>query len=127
MRILPKKLVGVKFGLLSPDHIRKIAEVKITTADTYDEDGYPIETGLMDLRLGVVDPGLRCKTCGGRAGECPGHFGRIELSRPVIHVGFIKLMHKLLHAICRNCGRLVLSEERIAEYRESIRRSRKLI
>ena len=69
MRILPKKLVGVKFGLLSPDHIRKIAEVKITTADTYDEDGYPIETGLMDLRLGVVDPGLRCKTCGGRAGE----------------------------------------------------------
>ncbi|MEE9474432.1 MAG: DNA-directed RNA polymerase subunit A' [Candidatus Hydrothermarchaeaceae archaeon] len=126
MRILQKKIVGVKFGLLSPDHIRKIAEVKITTADTYDEDGYPIETGLMDLRLGVVDPGLRCKTCGGRAGECPGHFGRIELSRPVIHVGYIKLMHKLLHAICRNCGRLVLSEERIAEYRESIRRSRRV-
>lgn len=126
MRILPKKIVGVKFGLLSPDHIRKIAEVKITTADTYDEDGYPIENGLMDLRLGVVDPGLRCKTCGGRAGECPGHFGRIELSRPVIHVGYIKLMYKLLHAVCRKCGRLVLPEERISEYRENIRKSRKL-
>ncbi|MEE8402010.1 MAG: DNA-directed RNA polymerase subunit A' [Candidatus Hydrothermarchaeaceae archaeon] len=126
MRILPKKIVGVKFGLLSPDDIRKIAEVKITTADTYDEDGYPIETGLMDLRLGVIDPGLRCKTCGGRAGECPGHFGRIELSRPVIHVGHIKLINKILHAVCGKCGRLMLAEERIAQYREEIRKSRKL-
>jgi DNA-directed RNA polymerase subunit A' len=126
MRILPKKVVGVKFGLLSPDDIRKIAEVKITTADTYDEDGYPIENGLMDLRLGVVDPGLRCKTCGSRAGECPGHFGRIELSRPVVHVGFIKLIYKLLHAVCSKCGRLAIPEERIAEYREEIRKGRKL-
>ncbi|MEE8403163.1 MAG: DNA-directed RNA polymerase subunit A' [Candidatus Hydrothermarchaeaceae archaeon] len=126
MRLLPKKIVGVKFGLLSPDHIRKIAEVKISTADTYDEDGYPIEKGLMDLRLGVVDPGLRCKACGGRAGECPGHFGRIELSRPVIHVGYIKVINKVLNAICRNCGRLVISEERIAEYKEDIRKSRAL-
>ncbi len=126
MRSMPKKLVSVKFGLLSPENIRKIAEVKITTADTYDEDGYPIENGLMDLRLGVVDPGLRCKTCGARAGECPGHFGRIELSRPVIHVGFIKIINKILHAICGKCGRLALSEERIEEYRENIRKSKKV-
>jgi DNA-directed RNA polymerase subunit A' len=126
MRILPKKVTGVKFGLLSPDNIRKIAEVKITTADTYDEDGYPIENGLMDLRLGVVDPGLRCKTCGSRAGECPGHFGRIELSRPVIHVGYIKIIYKLLQAVCKTCGRLAIPEERIAEYRENIRSARKL-
>ncbi len=126
MRILPKKIVGVKFGLLSPDYIRRIAEVKITTADTYDEDGYPIESGLMDLRLGVVDPGLRCKTCGSRAGECPGHFGRIELSRPVTHVGYIKLVYKVLQAVCGKCGHLALPEERIAEYREDIRKYRRL-
>ncbi|MEZ5335384.1 MAG: hypothetical protein R2741_09170 [Methanolobus sp.] len=42
----------------------------IITADTYDDDGYPIDMGLMDLRLGVIDPGLKCKTCGSRAGEC---------------------------------------------------------
>lgn len=126
MRILPKKIVGVKFGLLSPDNIRKIAEVKISTADTYDEDGYPIENGLMDLRLGVIDPGLRCKACGGRAGECPGHFGRIELSRPVVHVGYIKLINKTLNAICGKCGRLALPEDRIAEYREDVRKAKRL-
>jgi len=50
----------------------------------------------MDTKLGVIDPGLRCKTCGGRAGECPGHFGHIELVAPVIHVGFAKLIRKIL-------------------------------
>jgi DNA-directed RNA polymerase subunit A' len=126
MRIIPKKIEGVKFGLLSPEVIRKISEAKIVTADTYDEDGYPIEGGLMDPRLGVVDPGLKCKTCGGRVGDCPGHFGRIELARPVIHVGYAKQINKILRAICRKCGRLLLPEERIKEYRREIRRAVKV-
>ena len=29
--------------------------------------------------MGVIDPGLRCKTCAGRAGECPGHFGHVAI------------------------------------------------
>jgi len=32
----------------------------------YNIDGYPVDGGLMDLRLGVIDPGVRCRTCGGR-------------------------------------------------------------
>lgn len=126
MRIIPKKIEGVKFGLLSPEVIRKISEAKIVTADTYDEDGYPIEGGLMDPRLGVVDPGLKCKTCGGRVGDCPGHFGRIELARPVIHVGYAKLINKILRAICRKCGRLLLPDKRIDEYRKEIRKAAKV-
>lgn len=126
MRIIPKKIEGVKFGLLSPEVIRKISEAKIVTADTYDEDGYPIEGGLMDPRLGVVDPGLKCKTCGGRVGDCPGHFGRIELARPVIHVGYAKQINKILRAICRKCGRLLLPEERIKDYRREIRKAAKV-
>jgi len=83
----PKRIRKIKFGLLSPAEIRKMSVTKVITADTYDDDGYPIDMGLMDPRLGVIDPGLRCKTCGGRPGECPGHFGHIELASPVIHVG----------------------------------------
>jgi len=115
----------LKFGLLSPEYIRKMSEVRIITADTYDEDGYPIEGGLMDPKLGVVDPGLRCKTCGGRVGECPGHFGRIELARPVIHVGYAKLISKILRATCRKCSRILLPEERIEEFRKEIKKARK--
>jgi DNA-directed RNA polymerase subunit A' len=106
----PKRIGRIKFGLLSPKEYRKMSVTKVITADTYDDDGFPIEMGLMDPRLGVIDPGLRCKTCAQRAGECPGHFGHIELAAPVIHVGFAKLIRKLLRATCRRCGHLLLDE-----------------
>ncbi len=126
MITIPRKIIGIKFGLLSPTNLRKISEVRIVTADTYDEDGYPIEGGLMDPRLGVVDPGLKCKTCGGRVGECPGHFGHIELARPVVHVGYNKLIYKILKSICKSCGRIKLTDERINETKEEIRKARKI-
>ena len=126
MITIPRKIVGIKFGLLSPTNLREISEVRIVTADTYDEDGYPIEGGLMVPRLGVVDPGLKCKTCGGRVGECAGHVVHIELVRPIVHVGYNKLIYKILKSICRSCGRLKLTDERIQEYVEDIRKTRQI-
>jgi hypothetical protein len=37
-----KMIEKIKFGLLSPDEIRKMSAARIITADTYDEDGLPI-------------------------------------------------------------------------------------
>lgn len=105
---IPKRISSIKFGLMSPKEIRKMSSTPVITADTYDDDGFPIDMGLMDTKLGVIDPGLRCKTCSGRAGECPGHFGHIELVAPVIHVGFNKVIRKLLRATCRKCSKLLL-------------------
>ncbi|MHA1651328.1 MAG: DNA-directed RNA polymerase subunit A' [Candidatus Helarchaeota archaeon] len=108
-----KEIDHIKFGILSPDEIRKMSVTRIITADTYDEDGLPIDSGLMDGRLGTIEPGQRCKTCGNRVGECPGHFGHIELARPVIHVGFATKIQKILRAICRKCSRLIIPEEEL--------------
>ncbi|HLF16327.1 MAG TPA: DNA-directed RNA polymerase subunit A', partial [Candidatus Thermoplasmatota archaeon] len=83
---------------------------KVITADTYDDDGFPIEMGLMDPRLGVIEPGLRCKTCGQKVGDCPGHFGHIDLAMPVIHVGFVRVVRDILRSSCRGCGRLLFTE-----------------
>ena len=47
---------------------------RIITADTYDEDGLPIQSGLMDPKLGTIEPGQKCGTCGNRVGSCPGTF-----------------------------------------------------
>jgi len=116
LKTILKKISKINFGLLSPDKIRKMSVAQIITPDTYDEDGYPIENGLMDPRLGVIDPGLRCKTCGARGGECPGHFGHINLVRPVIHVGFADTIYKILGSTCRKCGRILLDENEIKEY-----------
>lgn len=109
----PKRVGKIEFGLLSPKEIRKMSVRKIIWADTYDDDGFPYPQGLMDLHLGVIDPGLRCKTCGNKASECPGHFGHIELAKPVIHVGYTRLIRKLLRVSCRECSRLLLSQEEI--------------
>ncbi|WP_456373091.1 DNA-directed RNA polymerase subunit A' [Methanocaldococcus sp.] len=117
---IPKELGEIMFGLLSPDYIRQMSVAKIITPDTYDEDGYPIEGGLMDPRLGVIDPGLVCKTCGGRIGECPGHFGHIELAKPVIHIGFAKTIYNILKAVCPHCGKVVIPENKRKEILEKM-------
>lgn len=88
---------------------------KIIWADTYDDDGFPYPQGLMDLNLGVIDPGLRCKTCDNKASDCPGHFGHIELAKPVIHVGYTRLIRKLLRVTCRSCSHILLSPDEITK------------
>ncbi len=126
MKGIIKKINHINFGLMSPEEIRKMASdsngnvVRIATPDTYDEDGYPIEKGLMDPRLGVIDPSLKCRTCGFRGGECQGHFGIIELARPVIHVGFGDVIHKILRSVCNDCGRVLLDDFEIEEYTQRI-------
>ncbi|MCF2139687.1 MAG: DNA-directed RNA polymerase subunit A' [Candidatus Lokiarchaeota archaeon] len=111
-----KVIDKIRFGLLSPEEIRKMSVGRIITADTYDEDGLPIKSGLMDSKLGTIEPGQKCATCGNRVGACPGHFGHIELARPVVHVGHAKLLLKILRGICHECGRVLLTEEQIEEY-----------
>lgn len=101
----------IKFTIFSPDTIRKMAVAKIDVPDTYDDDGYPIDGGLMDPRMGVVDPGLKCKTCGGGIKECHGHFGYIELVRPVVHVQFAKTIYSILRATCPKCHKIVLTKK----------------
>jgi len=111
-----EKVIGkIKFSLFSPDMVRKISSARVIIPDTYDDDGYPIDGGLVDSRLGVVDPGLRCKTCGGRVKECPGHFGHIELVRPVIHVEFAKYIYSVLKSSCPECKRVVEESGRKAK------------
>ncbi len=118
-----KRINSLRFALLSPDEIRKMSAVKVTTADTYDEDGFPLDRGLMDLHMGVIEPGLRCKTCNGKVDECPGHFGHIELAMPVIHVGFVKEIKDILEATCNSCGRIKLKDEELEIYRPILEKS----
>ncbi len=115
-----KKVDSVVFGLLSPKQIKQMSFVKVVTPELYDREGYPVDGGLMDLRMGVIDPGLRCKTCGLKLKECPGHFGYIELARPVIHIKFIPLILTLLRCTDRETGRILIPDEKIEFYREEL-------
>ncbi len=121
-----KQVEGIKFGILSPNMMRKFSVVEINTADTYDEDGIPIMGGLMDGRLGTLEPRQRCKTCGNTATECPGHFGHLELAVPIVHVEFTKLIYKLLRTTCGNCGRVSLPDDRISDFKVEMNRQEEM-
>ncbi|MDD4049634.1 MAG: DNA-directed RNA polymerase subunit A' [Candidatus ainarchaeum sp.] len=110
-----KKIKSIEFNILSPEIIRKMSAVEISRSDTYDKDGYPIERGVMDLHLGVISPGLRCKTCGHGMKDCPGHFGHIELTRPVMHPKFTEKILPILQSSCKECGKLLIEDENRTE------------
>ncbi|MEM4330585.1 MAG: DNA-directed RNA polymerase subunit A' [Candidatus Pacearchaeota archaeon] len=113
--IIKKQIAALRFHLLSPEQIKKLSVVKIVTPELYDVDGYPVDGGLMDLKLGAVDPGVRCRTCGGRIKECLGHPGMIELAKPVFHIKYINLIDTLIKSCCPICGKVLLTEEQKKE------------
>jgi len=116
-----KKIGEIKFGLLSPELIKKLSSAKIVTPELYDIDGYPVDGGLMDLRLGAVDPGVRCRTCGGRIKECLGHPGSIDLARPIMHLKYIPLVEMTLRCFCQDCNKLMLADKDLEKYSPSQR------
>ena len=110
MEYIYKKIGSIVFGLLGPDEIKKMASVKIVTPELYDKEGYSVDGGLMDTHLGVIDPGLRCRTCGGKLKECIGHFGYIELARPIVHINYVKIILDVLRSTCGSCGSVLLDK-----------------
>ncbi len=108
-----KKVRSIVFGMLSPKVIKKMASAKIVTPELYDKEGYPVDGGLMDIRLGVIDPGLTCKTCSSKLKECPGHFGYIELARPIVHLKYVPVILNILKSSCKECGRVLIPQNRI--------------
>jgi DNA-directed RNA polymerase subunit A' len=118
-----KILGGIKFSVWSPNEVRKYSVAEVTAPETYDEDGMPVQGGLMDNRLGTLEPGQKCATCGNTSAKCPGHFGHIELAEPVLHIAFVDDVHKLLLTTCRACNRIKLDPEDLAYYK-AIRESK---
>ena len=111
-----KAIDGIKFCVWSPNDIRKYSVSEITAPETYDEDGLAVQGGLMDGRLGTLEPGQKCLTCGNTSARCPGHFGHIELAEPVLHIAFIDNIHKLLVSTCRSCSRIKVPQDILDEF-----------
>ncbi|KAI1331353.1 DNA-directed RNA polymerase II subunit RPB1 [Xylariaceae sp. FL0255] len=102
-----KTVEEVQFGLLSPEEIKNMSVCHIMYPETMDETRTkPRQNGLNDPRLGSVDRQFKCATCSENMSECPGHFGHIELAKPVYHPGFIKKVKKILEIVCTSCGKV---------------------
>ncbi|KAK4891305.1 DNA-directed RNA polymerase II core subunit rpo21 [Elasticomyces elasticus] len=116
-----KTVQEIQFGLFSPEEIKNMSVCHIEYPETMDEQRHrPREKGLNDPKLGSIDRGTQCATCKEIPDNCPGHFGHIELARPVFHVGFITKIKKVLESVCHNCGK-IKTDERNQQFAQAIR------
>ncbi|XP_078178379.1 DNA-directed RNA polymerase II subunit RPB1-like [Carex rostrata] len=104
------KVQMVQFGIISPDEIRQMSVVEIIHGETM-EKGKPKIGGLSDPRLGTIDRKMKCETCMANMAECPGHFGHLELAKPMYHVGFLKTVLSIMRCVCFNCSKILADED----------------
>ena len=94
--------------------VQKLYEAKsvvnITCETLYDSNGEPKINGLFDLRMGPIEPNVDCKSCEQNYITCPGHFGHIELPKPVFNLQFESDIIKILKCICIKCSRLLVNK-----------------
>lgn len=100
----------IEFGILSPDEIRRNSVALIQCSEMY-ENKRPKIGGLADPRMGCTDRDMTCYTCNGTVNTCPGHFGHIELNTGLFHIGFIKVVKKILECVCHKCSRFRLTKD----------------
>ena len=105
-----KNVNGVQFSIMSPEEIRNQSAIEITKHETYDKD-IPVIKGLFDLRMGTTDMGKLCNTCGLKNIDCPGHFGHLELARPVYNYHFMDITIKLMKCVCFRCSKVLIDME----------------
>ena len=53
--------------------------------------------------------------------DCPGHFGNIKLALPVFHIGYFKHTVSILQVVCKECSRVLLSQEDYAKMLNRVR------
>ncbi|KAL5727166.1 DNA-directed RNA polymerase [Ranunculus cassubicifolius] len=113
------KVKNIQFGILSPDEIRQVSVAQIENSETSEKGKLKIG-GLSDPRLGTTDRKIKCQTCEAGMADCPGHFGHLELAKPMFHIGFLKTVLSVLRCVCFNCSKILADVEHL-KYKQAQR------
>lgn len=120
--LAPKKISHLRFGLLSPLEMQRLAEFQVTSRELFSMPSRtPAPGGCLDPRLGVSDKVSTCSTCKRKLVDCAGHFGYIRLALPVFHIGYLRHTLYLLQSICKTCSRVLLTDTERQSYLAKMR------
>jgi DNA-directed RNA polymerase II subunit RPB1 len=97
-----KKVTSIHLGLCTEEDVLSYTVCEITSTDFLEGD-QPKYGGLFDCRMGTINKRFACLTCKQTMKECPGHFGRIVLGRPVYYPHFLETVIKILQIVCDKC------------------------
>ena len=104
---LPSRLRSMTLSLFQEEEIVRGSVVHVYNPDkpyTVSSDHLPITNAINDTRMGVIEHGLVCGTCGGDATSCPGHFGHMVLNVAIFHPAYIKMALSVLRSVCWTCA-----------------------
>jgi DNA-directed RNA polymerase beta' subunit len=104
---LPSRMKSMVLSLLQEEEILRGSVVHVFNPDKPYSSGpehSPIPHAMNDTRMGVIEHGLVCGTCGGDASSCPGHFGHVMLNIAVFSPAFMKLALQVLKSVCWTCA-----------------------
>ena len=104
-------ILGIQFGIFSPDEIRKSSVAEIVSRDTY-VNNKAVVGGMFDSRMGTLEPGLICPTDGLDYIQCPGYFGHIEMAKPVFYIQYLDTVVNIIKCICIKCSKLLIDKKK---------------
>jgi DNA-directed RNA polymerase II subunit RPB1 len=117
-----REIERVQFGIINPNELLGISVVKVEIPIGF-MHGVPCARGLMDTRLGAIGR-MKCSTCD-ETESCPGHFGHVELAKPMYNHVFIRYVHRVLQCVCYNCSRILCASDRGFEAAWKIKSNKK--
>ncbi|KAL6602987.1 hypothetical protein ACP70R_043348 [Stipagrostis hirtigluma subsp. patula] len=107
---------SIHFSFYSDDEIKRISVKKIIKSDRVDAKNYPVPGGLLDPAMGPINDTDICKSCGQQSVRCPGHFGHIELAKPLFNPLLFMSLKNLLQVTCFHCRKFRLNREQVDRY-----------
>lgn len=117
-----RPIKSIRFYSMTKSDIIDGAAIEVTHHETY-SNGQPVPHGLFDPHMGVIEPGVKCKTCKQGYVDCPGHFGYLKLASPIYNIIFMKTLIKFLKCICPNCSKLLVDPSEITS-KKSVNKKR---
>ena len=111
----------IRFGLLTKEEILGMSVVEVFEPKFIPKDKSSYQerviqyrpNSVYDSRMGPTNPVEICPTCNQNALQCPGHFGHINLSVPVVHPLYTKKVAEFLTCFCIQCARLMFTEDHL--------------
>lgn len=106
-RLAKKEISEVIFTTLTEETFKRYA---VLIESPYQHNAATKGTPF-DKRLGTIESGTLCETCGNDSNGCPGHFGYIELPYPVINPVYLTYVTDMLKCVCYGCSSLLIPEQ----------------
>jgi DNA-directed RNA polymerase II subunit RPB1 len=103
----------IEFSMLPNDLVTEMSAMKgthgVEIPDLMDKNE-PKTGGLIDAVMGGSND-IDCKTCKLSGKYCDGHPAHIDLSDPLLHIGYLGYVKKILESVCLGCSNLLISKE----------------